>query len=203
MNKKVVIIGAGGHAKVVADIVRSNGDTVEGFLDDSFTCEREFYGSTVIGKTADYTRYASKCCFIIAIGNGAVREKIASLTDCKWYTAIHPRAVVSDSAVIGEGSAIMANAVINADANIGKHVIVNTGSIVEHDCKIGDYSHIAPKSVVCGGTKIGKHAWLGTGSTTIHAVEVCDGVTVGAGGVVVKNIVEAGTYVGVPAKRIK
>lgn len=203
MNKKVVIIGAGGHAKVVADIIRSNGDTVEGFLDDSFTCPRDFYGSTVLGKTQDYVKYALDSYFIIAIGSGAVREKISSSIVCKWYTAVHPSAVVSGSAVIGEGSAVMANAVVNADAKIGNHVIVNTGSIVEHDCEIGDYSHVAPKSVVCGGTVIGKNVWLGTGSTTMQAINVCDGVMVGAGGVVVKNIIESGTYVGVPVKKIK
>lgn len=203
MNKKVVIIGAGGHAKVIADIVRGNRDIVVGFLDDAFTEERELYYSRVIGKVSDYKCYTCECCFIIAIGNSTVREKIAKELECEWYTAIHPNAVVSESVKIGQGSAVMANAVINADATVGEHTIVNTGSVVEHDCSIGDYSHICPRSVVCGATSIGKHVWIGTGSTVINVISICDNVTVGAGGVVVRNISEAGLYVGVPARKIK
>ena len=203
MNKKVIIIGAGGHAKVIADIVRENGDTVVGFLDDSFAEKKEFYGSFVVGKTVDYEDYKNDCSFIIAIGSNGVRKKISGAIDCEWYTAIHPSAVVSASAKVGDGSCVMANAVINADAFVGEHSIVNTGSIIEHDCKIGSYTHIAPKSVVCGMTKIGELVWVGTGSTVINLVNVCDGVCIGAGGVVVKDITESGTYVGVPAKKIK
>ena len=203
MNKKVIIIGAGGHAKVIADIVRASGDTVVGFLDDAFSGEREFYGSFVIGKVSDYKRYTLECSFIVAIGNNSVREKIATGMECQWYTAIHPSAVVSQSAMIGIGTAVMAGAVINADAVIGGHVIINTGTIVEHDCTVGDYTHISPKSVVCGGTSVGKHVWVGTGSTVVNVVSICDNVTVGAGCVVVRSIDESGTYVGVPARKIK
>ncbi len=203
MNKKVIIIGAGGHAKVIADIIRSNNDDVVGFLDDSFTEEKEFYGSRIIGKSGDYVNYLDDCSFIIAIGNNGVRERISGLFKCAWYTAIHPSAEVSSSAVIGEGTCVMANAVVNADAKIGAHVIVNTASVVEHDCVIGDYSHIAPKSVVCGATSVGKNVWIGTGSTVVNLISICDNVMLGAGGVVVKSIDEAGTYVGVPARKIK
>ena len=203
MNKKVIIIGAGGHAKVIADIIRSSGDTVEGFLDDSYTEDKAFYGAFVVGKICEYERYASECCFVIAIGSNAVREKIAKELNCQWYTAIHPSAVVSESAKIGEGTVVMANAVINADATVGKHCIINTATVVEHDCTVGDYSHLSPRSVVCGATSIGSHVWLGTGSTVVNVVSVCDGVTIGAGGVVVRSINEAGTYVGVPVMRIR
>ena len=203
MNKRVVIIGAGGHSKVIADIVRENGDTVEGFLDDSYTEKREFYSSFVVGKVSDYEKYKCDCEFIIAIGNNGVRKRISSELDCKWYTAIHPKATVSKSARVGCGTCVMANAVINADACVGEHVIVNTGSIVEHDCVIGNYSHIAPKSVVCGVTTVGENVWLGAGSTVMHVLGICDNVMLGAGGVVVQNITEAGTYVGVPARKIK
>ncbi len=203
MNKRVIIIGAGGHSKVVADIVRASGDIVVGYLDDSFDGEREFYGSKIIGTVDSYLPYVQDCYFVIAIGNNSVRDKISHKLNCKWYTGIHPSAVISDSASIDEGTVIMPNAVVNADAKIGKHVIINTGSIVEHDCEIGDFSHIAPKSVVCGVTKLGKKVWLGAGSTVMHVINICDNVMVGAGGVVVKDICEAGTYVGVPAKKIK
>ncbi len=203
MNKKVIIIGAGGHSKVVADIVRKSGDFVEGFLDDAHNTPVDFYGSKILGKTEKYLEYVDDCYFIIAIGNNSVREKISKRLNCKWYTGIHPTAVVSQSAVIGEGTVIMPNAVINADANIGKHTIINTGSIVEHDCTVGNYTHVAPKSVVCGASNIGNSMWLGTGGTVINLVDVCDNVMLGAGAVVVRNIDETGTYVGVPCKKIK
>lgn len=203
MNKRVVIIGAGGHSKVVADIVRENGDIVVGFLDDSYTEKREFYASSVIGRVSDYTEYKSDCEFIIAIGSNEVRKRISGELHCNWYTAIHPRAVLSKSAKVGVGTCVMANAVINADACVGEHSIINTGSIIEHDCKIGGFTHIAPRSVVCGVTKVGECVWVGTGSTVINLINICDGVFIGAGGVVVKDITEAGTYVGVPARKIK
>ena len=203
MNKRVIIIGAGGHSKVVADIVRENGDSVVGFLDDSYTEKREFYASYVIGRVSDYTKYKNDCEFIIAIGSNEVRKRISGELHCNWYTAIHPSAVVSESAKIGEGTVVMANAVINADATVGKHCIINTATVVEHDCTVGDYSHLSPRSVVCGATSIGSHVWLGTGSTVVNVVSVCDGVTIGAGGVVVRSINEAGTYVGVPVMRIR
>lgn len=199
----MIIIGAGGHAKVIADIVRACGDYVAGFLDDSYTQSREFYGSLVVGAVKDYEKFASDCSFIIAIGNNGVRNRISKELVCDWYTAIHPSAVVSESAVVGKGTCVMANAVINADANIGEHTIINTGSVVEHDCVIGNYTHIAPKSVVCGVTKIGNGVWLGAGSTAMHVLSICDNVMVGAGGVIVKDICEEGTYVGVPVKKIK
>ncbi len=203
MNKRVVVIGAGGHAKVIADIIRSSGDIVVGFLDDSYTEDREFYSSLVIGKICDYEKYVSECFFVIAIGNGGVRKRIASDLNCRWYTAVHPSAVVSESAKIGQGTVVMPQAVVNASAVIGEHVIINTGALVEHDCEIGDYSHLSPKCAVCGVTKVGKSVWLGAGSTVMHVLNICDDVTVGAGGVVVHDIEEAGTYVGVPAKKIK
>lgn len=203
MNERVIIIGAGGHSKVVADIVRASKDIVVGFLDDSYDGEKEFYGSKIIGRVDSYSVYKNDCVFVIAIGNNSVRDKISSMLDCKWYTGIHPSAVISNSARIGEGTVIMPNAVVNADAKVGKHVIVNTGSIVEHDCTIGDFSHIAPKSVVCGASHIGSYAWLGTGSTVSNLAHICDNVLLGAGGVVVKDICESGTYVGVPARKIK
>ena len=203
MNKKIIIVGAGGHSKVVADIVRSCGDFVCGFLDDNFTERKGFYGSEIIGKICDYSTYVDDCEFVIAIGNGKAREKIVNSLKCRWYTAIHSSAIISNSAKIDQGTVIMPNAVVNADARIGKHSIINTGSIVEHDCIIGDYTHIAPKSVVCGASCVGNHTWIGTGSAVSNLVNICDGVLIGAGGVVVKDICEAGTYVGVPARKIK
>ncbi len=204
MNNRVVIIGAGGHAKVVADIVRKSGDFVEGFLDDNEERTGEaFFGAHIIGTSREIERLSADCLFFSAIGSNKVRKHISESFDCRWYTAIHPTAVIGEGASVGEGSCVMANAVINPAASVGKHCIVNTSAIVEHDCKVGDFTHMSPKSSICGAGALGSLVWLGTGATVVNGVSVCDETVVGAGAVVVKNIEECGTYIGVPAKRIK
>lgn len=199
MNKKVIIIGAGGHGKVIADIVRKNGDILVGFLDDAYLEETEFYGSKIYGKIEKYKEFAD-CQFIVAIGNNTIRKKVATMLDCQWYTAIHPSSQISDSVKVGEGTCVMANAVINADTVIGNHAIINTGSVIEHDCKIGDFCHISPSATVCGVTTIGKNVWIGAGATIKNVLTICDNVTVGMGAIVINDINESGIYVGVPAK---
>ena len=203
MNKRVIIVGAGGHAKVVADIVRKSSDEVVGFLDDDATrIGMEFFGSKILGKCMDYRRYADDCSFILALGNNATRKRLSEEMQCRWYTAIHPSAVLGENSQIGEGCCIAAGAVINPNAKIGKHTIINSCAVAEHDVEIGDYTHLSPNSTVCGMTKIGALAWIGAGSTVIQGLSVCDGVTVGAGSVVIRSLEEAGTYVGAPARKI-
>ena len=192
--KRVIVIGASGHGRVVADIVKASGDEVVGFLDDDENMD-------VLGKVDDCLKYTDSD-YIIAIGNAEIRERI-SRYNLHWYTAVHPAAVIAPSAVIGEGTAIMANAVINSGAQIGKHCIINTGAIVEHDNVIGDYAHISVGVKLGGTVRIGDKTWIGIGSSVSNNINICGGCMIGTGAVVVKNIDEAGTYVGVPAKRIK
>ena len=120
MSEQVIVIGGGGHAKVVMDCIRAAGDTVVGILDDSIAVGDTVLGIPVLGKTEDYVRFADKK-FIIAIGNNAVRRRLAEATDAKWHTAVHPRAVVSPYAALGKGSVVMPGAIINPGANVGNH----------------------------------------------------------------------------------
>ena len=202
MNKKVVIIGAGGHGRVVADIAEACGDIVIGFLDDSNTTNNKV---NIIGKSADAEKYCDgETELFVAIGNCKVREKIMkSLPNAKWYTAIHPSAVISPSAAIGEGTCIMPNAVVNNSAVVGKGVIVNTCASVDHDDRIGDFVHIACGVHIAGTVTVGNGTWIGIGSTISNNVSVGSNLMIGAGTVVVKDIPEEGTYVGVPARKIK
>lgn len=202
MNKKVVIIGAGGHGRVVADIVEACGDTVLGFLDDSNTVNNKV---KVIGTSSDAEKYCDgKTELFVAIGNCKVREKIMnSLSNAKWYTAIHPSAVVSPSVVIGEGTCVMPNAVINNGAVIGKGCIINTCASVDHDDIIGDYVHVSCGARLAGTVNVGNCTWIGIGATISNNVSVCSNLMIGAGAVVVKDITEEGTYIGVPARKIK
>lgn len=204
MSKSVIIIGASGHGKVIADIIESSGNKVKGFLDDDELLQgKDIVGFPVLGKTADYVNYID-CEFIIGIGNPNIRKKIAEELDVKWCTAIHPTAVVSKLDVeIGEGTVIMANAVINPSAKVGKHCIVNTSSVVEHDNVLADYVHISPNTALAGTVVIGKSTHIGVGASVKNNISITDNCIIGAGAVVVDDITESGTYVGVPARRIR
>ena len=196
MPHKVIIIGAGGHGKVVADIVTACGDTVVGFLDDDPSKEN------VLGPVCNATHYPD-CRFVAAIGNNEVRKKVSAFLPVSWHTAVHPTAVISPSAVIGEGTVVMANAVINAEARIGAHCIVNTAAVVEHENILADFVHLSPCAALGGTVQIGESTHVGIGACIRNNLTICGGCTIGAGAVVVQDIEEPGTYVGIPARRVK
>lgn len=204
MSEQVIVIGAGGHGKVIADIVRSSGDMVLGFLDDSPNRPETVCDIPVLGGTKDYVNYP-EARFVIAIGNAEVRRTVAErLAGVKWYTAIHPDAAVSPMGTeIGEGTVIMAGAVVNPCAHIGRHCIINTKAGVDHDNRIGDYTHISVGATLAGTVTVGQAVWIGAGAVVSNNVSVCAGCMIGAGAVVVRSIEDPGTYVGVPARKIK
>lgn len=201
MNKKVIIIGAGGHGKVIADIIIASQDTMIGFLDDRSEKGSLVSGYPVLGTSSDCALFPD-CSFVIAIGVNQIREAMAKRYHLKWYTAIHPSAILGSDVQVGEGTVIMANAVINASAVIGKHCIINTGAVIEHDNVIEDYAHISPHATLCGTVRIGKLTHIGAGAIIKNNCCVPADCTIGAGGVVIKDIQEAGTYVGIPVRRI-
>ena len=204
MDRNVVIIGASGHGRVVADIASASGDKVLGFLDDNKKTDELSGEIPVLGCIDDYAKYEGNS-FVIAIGDAAIRERIANrLKNVNWYTAVHPSAIISGSNVkISEGTVIMPGVIINAGAFIGRHCIVNSGAIVEHDNYIDDFAHISVGARLAGTVHVGKKTWIGIGATVINNVFICDQCTIGAGAVVLRDIEEPGTYVGVPAKRVK
>lgn len=204
MHKKVIIIGAGGHAKVIADIIEKLGDEIIGFLDDKIEKNTIIIKDyKVIGDLNNRFTLAianSDYEFITAIGDNKKREEISKSPNLKFYTAIHPSAQIGLDVKIEEGTAIMANVCINSSARIGKHCIINTGAIIEHDNIIENYVHISPNATLGGTVKVGKLTHIGIGATVKNNVTICKNCIVGAGAVVVKNIEEEGTYVGVPAR---
>lgn len=210
MNKIVTIIGAGGHAKVIADIINKSGDKIYGFLDDEKTIGEiiiKELQTKVIGKVSECINLQKDnpdMEFIIGIGNNEVRKKISDeYKNLKYYIAIHPTSQIALDVKIGEGTTIMANACVNTSTHIGKHCIINTGTIVEHDNVIEDYVHISPNGTCCGTVKIGKLTHIGAGTTVRNNIQICSNCIIGAGATVVKNIEERGTYIGIPAKKIK
>lgn len=203
MKEQVIIIGASGHGKVVADIVQLVGDQVVGFLDDNPNLSNLFIGLPVLGSVDKFKNYTS-CQFIIAIGNAAIRKRISEkMKNVQWYTAIHPSAIVSDVEVsIGEGTVVMANAVINAGTTIGKHCIINSSAVVEHDNHIEDFVHVSVGAKLAGNVRVGNNTWIGIGANVNNNLCICENCMIGAGAVVVHSIDEQGIYVGVPSRKI-
>lgn len=196
MRNRLVIIGAGGHGRVVANIAMLNGYDDIVFLDDSPSV-------SVAGPVKDFNKYLSAD-FVVAIGNNKIRKDIQQqleLEHANFVSLIHPRAVVSSDIKIGSGSVVMAGAVINPGAIIGNGVIINTCSSVDHDCMIADFVHISVGTHIAGNVSIGAETMVGAGATVINNVSVCENCLIGAGAVVVKDISCPDTYVGVPAKR--
>lgn len=202
MNKNVMIIGGGGHAKVVIDCIRSGGDRPVGILDDKLPEGTSVLDVPVLGKIAQWQEFAQND-FIIAIGNNEVREKVAEQLPVQWYTAVHPRATVSAYAALGQGTVVMPGAVINAGASVGDHCIVNTCAVVEHDCVLEHYVHISPDAALGGTVTVGAKSHIGIGAVVRNNIAICGACVIGAGAVVVKAITEPGTYAGVPAKKIR
>lgn len=199
--KKVIIIGAGGHGKVVAGIIKRSKDRLIGFLDSNRN-DGYCVGVPIIGYDYEYRKYKD-CWFVIAVGDSKARAAIArKMKDVKWYTVISPNAVISSLDVtIGKGSVIGDRVVINPNTAIGRHCIINTGSIVEHDNNVGDFCHVSVGANLAGKVTIGKHTWIGVGATVSDHVSIVGNCMIGAGAVVVSDISEVGTYIGCPAKK--
>ena len=205
-KKNVVIIGAGGHGKVIADIIIKSGDNLLGFLDDNIPVGTKIIKNyKTLGKIRECTflqQYNRKLYFAIAIGDNYIRKNIYERYTLNYYTAIHPSSVIGMEVTIGDGTVIMANACISPNTKIGKCCIVNTGAIIEHDNEIGNYVHVSPNATLCGTVNVGDFTHIGAGATIKNNINITEDCIIGAGAVVVKDILEKGTYVGVPARRI-
>lgn len=200
MNR-LIIIGASGHGKVVADIAVKNGYTDIVFLDGD-PGRRECFGFPVLGPDSMAAELEGD--LFVAVGNAAARKRLTEMNAGRNFpTLIHPDAVTADGVKIGEGTVIMAGAVVNPDARIGRGCIINTCSSVDHDCVIMDYCHIAVGAHIAGTVTVGESTWIGAGATVSNNVSVCGGCMIGAGAVVVKDIAEPGTYIGVPARIVR
>ncbi len=206
MKDKLLIIGASGHGKVVADIaIKMNKWRSIAFLDDDESISN-CSGFEVIGKTVDAIIFKNEAAFFVAIGNNITREKIQEKLIDEGLTVaslIHPSAVIGKDVEIGLGTVVMAGVVINSSTIIGKGCIINTSSSLDHDNIIDDYVHISPGVKLAGTVRVGKGSWIGIGSIISNNVNICSDCKLGAGAVVVKHIAEPGTYVGVPVRRVK
>lgn len=194
-QNRLIIIGASGHGKVIADIAELSGYSEIVFFDDDASVKNcgSYPVSTIPEELPDGD-------VIIAIGNPKVRRSFMEKYGGRHFPVlIHPDAVVAKSVKLGEGTVVMAGAVINAETVTGRGCIINTCSSADHDCRLGDYVHIAVGAHLCGTVAVGDFSWIGAGAVVSNNVSVCADCTVGAGAVVIKDIEESGTYAGVPA----
>lgn len=196
----ISIIGAGGHSKVIIDIICELGNyNIVGIYDDNKT--GYFSGIKILGKISEINNITDY--FIIGIGNDKIRKKIAEeYNQLKWATLIHPKTIISKTATIKEGTVICAGAIIQTEVIIGKHCIINTNCNIDHESIIGDYCSICPSSTICGQVKVGESSFIGANSTVIQTIEIGKECIIGAGTVVIRNIPNNSKAVGNPARII-
>lgn len=206
--KNIALIGAGGHAKVVLDVIQANQNyKLIAFFDDKYKTLEQIKG-IYYGPIDSIKQIESiyDCKFIIAIGSNTLRKKIVKqlgLKTVQYETFVHPTAIISDSVSIGFGTVIMAHAVINADTVIGNHVIINTAAVIEHENRIEDFVHISPSATLTGGVSINEGTHIGAGTTIIPSKQIGNWSIVGAGAIVIRDIPPFCTAIGSPVKIIK
>lgn len=207
--RRVLVVGAGGHGKVVADLLRSLGEHVVGFADrDSTRVGSTVAGAEIIMSQAELDRVLDRPtlnarvfdAIALAVGDNSVRMALYHQIDAALMPPwIHPSAVVSPSASIGYAAVIMPLAAVNAASAVGGAVIINTGAIVEHDCILADGVHVSPRAVLAGGVIVGERSWIGAGATIMPGVRIGADAVVGAGAAVVRDVPTGTLALGVPA----
>lgn len=209
VKEEVFVYGASGHAKVVADILEK-GElfTIALLVDDDPALKgKTVYGYQVRGAKEELlAQKGGPAKGIVAIGSNLARRKVAGwLAENGFDTiaAVHPSAQLARGVSVGRGTAIMAGAVVNSDAVIGEHGIINTGATVDHDCSIGDWVHIAPGATLCGSVTVGAGSFIGAGARILPNLTIGCNVTIGAGATVTSNIPDGVIALGTPARMRK
>ena len=203
--KRLLIIGAGGHAKVVADAAVASGWTDVAFLDDQADIRETRLGFPILGTIANLHAYKDSFSGVV-VAIGASEPRLALLAECRnsglcIVSVVHPSAWVSGFAAVGAGSVVFAQAAINAGARLGVGCIVNTGATVDHDCELEDGVHVCPGAHLAGSVKVGCGAWIGIGAVVRQRISIGAYAIVGAGAAVVADVTSRATVTGVPARQ--
>jgi sugar O-acyltransferase (sialic acid O-acetyltransferase NeuD family) len=194
----IILQGGGEHAKVVLDCLLEQGANVLALFDPKY--HGELFGVAQRGQY-DPT-FAPEAKALIAIGDNAVRKRVAAITRHSFINAIHSTAIISTRAKVGNGCMVLHGAIVQAQTVIGDHVIINTAASIDHDCEINNFVHIAPRAVLCGRVKVGEGALIGAGAVVLPGISIGAWATVGAGAVVTKDVAEGAILVGNPAGQI-
>jgi len=192
----MILIGASGHGKVIADILKLSGTKNIVFWDDNPL-------AVVPGFNVKPREHQSEENIILSIGNNATRKKIAEHSSYTYTTAIHPSAILSSGVLVGQGTVVMAAAIINPGSQIGWHCIINTAAVIDHDVILEDYVHISPNATLAGNVTINEGAWIGAGATVIQGLTIGKWAVVGAGAVVIKDVPNNVVVVGNPARIVR
>jgi len=190
------LYGASGHAKVIIDILEASGVRVDGLIDDNPNINQ------LQGSPVRHT-FTGESPLIISIGNNKIRKRVAERLQTSYGKAIHPSAILSPTAKIGDGTVVMQGTIIQADAKIGKHCIINTGASVDHESVIGDYVHVSPHATLCGNVHVGEGSWIGAGTTIIPNLNVGKWCVIGAGSVITEDIPDRVLAYGNPCRIIR
>ena len=207
-QQKIIVYGAGGHAKVVLDLLSREGrfDIIGVVEDDPGLAGKRVLGIEILGDLDSLNGMESDAELLIAIGDNETRKRLASRLDARGYRYVvgrHPSSVVADDVEIGSGTVLMAQTAINPGSRLGRHVIINTGATVDHDCIVGDFVHISPGAHLAGGVTIEPLVHLGTGASVVPNVTIGEGSVIGAGSAVTSDIPPNVTAVGVPARAVR
>ncbi|WP_019123265.1 acetyltransferase [Brevibacillus massiliensis] len=208
-NMPVIVLGGGGHAKVLIDTLLQQSVDILGFTDLTMPSEEKILGVRYLGPDSIIYGYSTDSIMLVnGLGSiGAVSRRKHLFCEFKkrgysFMNVVHPSAVVSPSAVLSEGVQIMAGGVIQSGSTIGENSIVNTKGSVDHDCIIGAHVHLAPGVTLCGGVKIGDEVHIGAGATVIQNIDIGRKSVIGAGALVLKNVPEKVTVYGIPAREV-
>lgn len=203
-NKTVYVIGAGGHAKVVVSTLQTAGYVVKALFDDDQSLwGKRIFGIPVCGPI-DELKDMKTVQTVVAIGDNKTRRRIVQcLPQANWVTVIHPAAYVHASAMLGSGTVVFAGAVIQPEAHVGTHVIVNTGATIDHDCNLANYVHLCPGAHLAGNVVLKEGVFFGIGAVGVPGIKIGAWTVVGAGAVVICDLPENVTAVGVPARPTK
>lgn len=200
MENNIVLYGASGHCKAIIDILQCNNQTIAEIIDDAPRFDKILGLKVSNSNNFDFSTMGN---MILSIGNNKVRKKLDNRLKVNYAKAIHPKAIISEYVDLGEGTVVMAGAIVNPDTKVGKHCIINTGAVIEHDCVISDYVHISPNASLAGGVVVGEGSQVGIGASVIQGIKIGKWVTIGAGSVIIKDVPDFAVVVGNPGKIIK
>lgn len=196
------IFGAGGHGRVIAELLQLNNCKVEAFIDDN--PKSNLNNAIPIVNSNFIEKNEMRLSIIIAVGDNFNRKNISKrIKNHFFFSCIHKNASISPSSKIGDGTVVMQNAIINSNAIIGKHAIINTATIVEHDCTIEDFVHICPSATLLGGVFVGEGTQIGAGVIILPGVKIGKWCIIGAGTIVLNDIPNGSIVVGNPGRIIK
>jgi len=209
-KKPLIIIGAGGHAKMISNILTESGEKILGYVDPNMEAGSNFFGSVILGSDSSIYDYHKDEIFLVngigALPNDKLRWNLASKMQLKGYkflSVIHPSSIIASNVVLGEGVQVMAGAILQTGVKVGNNSIINTGAIVDHDSFVAENCHLAPGVVCSGGVIINKKSYIGAGASIIQNIIIGENVVIASGSNIYKNVPKNVTLIQTTEEKLK